>query len=472
MDARVQLPDQHFDPHFDLHPDLIRRFDGAGPRYTSYPTADRFVEAFDASAHAAWLGKRDIGGFARPLSLYVHLPFCASICYYCVCNKVITRDRSRSQKYLRYLEKEIRMLVGHLSGSRRVTQMHWGGGTPTFLADEEMADLMRMLRGHFDFDDAGEYAIEVDPRSVNTATIKLLARLGLNRMSIGVQDFDPAVQRAVNRIQPFEMTEAVLRDARAAGFKSINFDLIYGLPKQTANSFRTTLEQVIELAPDRIALYGYAHLPDRFKPQRRIHDADLPDADEKLAIFLLAVRHLTGAGYVYIGLDHFARPGDELARGLKSGRLHRNFQGYTTQSECDLLAIGVSSISKIGPIYSQNVRTLDEYYDCLDQQRLPVTRGIELTADDLARRTVIMALICQGEVSMESISIAHLIDFEAYFAQELAQLQEFVTAGLVTIEGGGISVTPKGRFFLRAIAMVFDRYLKADRARQHYSKII
>ena len=468
MDAATRVSG----PGSEITPELIRQFDGPGPRYTSYPTADRFVEAFDAAAHAAWLEKRNIGGMARPLSLYVHLPFCESICYYCACNKVITKDHGRSLKYVHYLEKEMALQSVHLQGSRRITQLHFGGGTPTFLSDDELRQLMRMLRANFDFDAEGEYAIEVDPRTVKPDTIHLLAELGLNRMSIGVQDFDLVVQKAVNRIQPFAMTDRVLKDARAAGFKSINLDLIYGLPKQTVESFARTLDQVIEIGPDRIALYSYAHLPSRFKPQRRIHDADIPLADTKLKIFLLAVRRLLEAGYVYIGMDHFAKPDDELAKALRSGRLHRNFQGYTTQSECDLLAIGISSISKIGPIYSQNVRTLDEYYDCIDQNRLAVTRGIELTPDDLVRRSVIMGLMCQGEVSEESVEIAHLIDFRSYFAAELERIIPFVDAGLAEVRDGCIAVTPKGRFFLRAIAMVFDRYLQAERTRSRYSKII
>ena len=456
----------------DLDPQLIRRFDRPGPRYTSYPTADRFVEAFDAAAHASWLERRVIGGIARPLSLYVHLPFCASICYYCACNKVITKDHGRSLKYLYYLEKELALQTAHLHDSRRITQLHWGGGTPTFLSDEELRELMRLLRGNFDFDPAGEYAIEIDPRSVDEVTIGLLAELGFNRMSMGVQDFDPAVQRAVNRIQPFEMTRDALKAARAAGFQSINLDLIYGLPKQGLESFGRTLDQVVDLLPDRIALYSYAHLPQRFKPQRRIVDADLPDADTRLGIFLLALRRLTDAGYVYIGLDHFARPEDELALALRSGRLHRNFQGYTTRPDCDLLGIGISAISKIGPAYSQNVRSLDEYYDCIDQHRLPVTRGIELSRDDLVRRAMIMALMCQGEVSFESIAIAYLVDVHEYFATELSELEPLAQAGLVEIGGTCISVTPKGRFFLRAICAVFDRYLRGDRLHSRYSTII
>ena len=464
MDART--------PMIEPDPALIRQFDAPGPRYTSYPTADRFVEAFDAAAHAAWLEKRAIGGFARSLSLYVHLPFCASLCYFCACNKVITKDRSRTRQYLQHLERELALQAVHLSGSRRITQMHWGGGTPTFFADDELRALMGLLRNTFDFAAAGEYAIEADPRSVSEDTIAMLGAIGFNRLSLGVQDLDPAVQRAVNRLQPLEMTERVMAAARAAGFRSINIDLIYGLPKQTVEGFGRTLDAVIALAPDRIALYGYAHLPARFKPQRRILDADLPNADVRLAIFLLAQRRLQGAGYVHIGLDHFALPRDELALAQRSGRLHRNFQGYTTQPDCDLLALGVSAISKIGPTYSQNTVVLDEYYDCLDQQRLPVARGIELTADDLVRRAVIMGLMCQGEVAMESIAIAHLVDFATCFARELNELAAFEEAGLVTVASGYITVTPQGRYFLRAIAMVFDRYAAAGRARGRFSKLI
>lgn len=452
--------------------DLIVRFDTLGPRYTSYPTADRFVEAFGQEAYAAWLAKRTIGGIARPLSLYVHLPFCASICYYCACNKVVTKDHARSAKYLRYLEKEVKLLTANLSGERRITQLHWGGGTPTFLSHDELRDLMRMLREHFDFAPDGEYAIEVDPRTADRATIDLLAELGFNRMSLGIQDVNPAVQQAINRIQPVETTRAALAYARAAGFQSVNFDMIYGLPRQTEESFGATLDEVISEMPERIALYSYAHLPSRFKPQRRIADHDMPSGELKLKLFLLALNRLLDAGYVYIGLDHFARPDDELAQALKTGRLHRNFQGYTTQAECDLIALGVSSISKIGPVYSQNVRTLDEYYDHLDQGRLPVVRGIELTADDLVRRGVIMALMCQGAVSFESINIAYLVDFRETFAPELAELGSFERAGLVKVTQHDITVTPKGRFFLRAICMLFDRYLQGERVRNRYSKII
>ncbi|HRD33296.1 MAG TPA: oxygen-independent coproporphyrinogen III oxidase [Rhodocyclaceae bacterium] len=451
---------------------LIRRFDVNGPRYTSYPTADRFVEAFDASALRDWLAKRAVGGVSRPLSLYFHIPFCNTICYYCACNKIITKDHGRSAKYLNYLDKEIELQAQYLGGSRQVTQLHLGGGTPTFLAHDEMRQLMASVRSRFTLVPNGEYSIEVDPRKVDFETVKMLADLGFNRMSVGVQDFNHDVQVAVNRVQSVDETRLVMESARATGFKSVSMDLIYGLPKQNVISFNRTLEEVLELSPDRISLYSYAHLPGLFKPQRRIDGDALPSADTKLQILQLAIRRLTEAGYVYIGMDHFAKPDDELTVAQRQGRLHRNFQGYSTQVECDLLAFGVSSIGKIGPVYSQNVKTLDEYYDALDRDELPVMRGIELTADDLLRRSIIQALMCHFELSIESIEIAHLINFREYFAQELEDLREMQSAGLVAIEDQWISVQPAGRLLVRGIAMVFDRYIRADRERARYSKVI
>lgn len=453
-------------------PQLIRRFDINGPRYTSYPTADRFVEAFDARALTDWLGKRAVGGVSRPLSLYFHIPFCNTICYYCACNKIITKDHGRSAKYLNYLAKEIAMQAAALGGTRQVTQLHLGGGTPTFLSHDEMHQLMESVRQHFNLVPNGEYSIEVDPRKVDFDTVEMLSDLGFNRMSVGVQDFAEDVQIATNRIQSVDETKLVIDAARATGFKSISMDLIYGLPKQNVISFNRTLEKVLELSPDRISLYSYAHLPGLFKPQRRIIQSDLPTADAKLQILQLAIRRLTEAGYVYIGMDHFAKPDDELTIAQRQGRLHRNFQGYSTQAECDLLAFGVSAIGKIGPVYAQNVKTLDEYYDALDRDELPVLRGIELTADDLLRRSVIQALMCHFELSIESIEIAHLINFREYFADELADLAEMEKAGLLKVEGDWISVMPAGRMLVRGIAMVFDRYLRADRERARYSRVI
>lgn len=453
-------------------PGLIRRFDINGPRYTSYPTADRFIEAFDARAFTDWLGKRAVGGVSRPLSLYFHIPFCNTICYYCACNKIITKDHSQSAQYLDYIDREIRLQVAALGGARQVTQLHLGGGTPTFLSHDELRRLIASAREHFEFVPNGEYSIEVDPRKVDFDTVELLSDLGFNRMSVGVQDFAEDVQIAVNREQGFEETRLVMDSARATGFHSISMDLIYGLPKQNLDSFGRSLDKVIELLPDRISLYSYAHLPGLFKPQRRILEADLPAPDTKLGILQLAIDRLTDAGYVYIGMDHFARPDDELTVAQQQGRLHRNFQGYSTQAECDMLGFGVSSIARVGPVYAQNYKTLDEYYDALDRDVLPVLRGIELTADDLLRRSIIQALMCHFALSIESIQIAYLVEFKEYFADELSDLREMEGAGLVKVEDDWITVLPAGRLLVRAIAMVFDRYLRADRERRRYSRVI
>jgi oxygen-independent coproporphyrinogen III oxidase len=451
---------------------LLRRYDQSGPRYTSYPTADRFVEAFDAAAYRRQLEHRDLGGVARGLSLYVHVPFCSNICFYCGCNKVITRDHGRSAKYLRYLAKEAALVAEAVAGNRQLCQFHIGGGTPTFLAPEELRRLMDILAAHFVFASDGEYSIEIDPRSVAPGTVGMLAQLGFNRMSVGVQDFDPAVQKAVNRIQDEALTRATVAEGRAAGFKSINLDLIYGLPKQNVIAFSHTIDRVIDIDPDRIALYGYAHLPHVFKPQRRIAEADLPDAETRIDMMLLAIRRLTAAGYVYIGMDHFAKPADELAVAQRQGRLHRNFQGYSTHAECDLVALGVTAIGAVGPTYVQNRRTLDEYYDHLDAGLLPVLRGIELSADDLLRRALIQSLMCHGAVSIESLEISHLIEFERYFAEELMDLQTFIEDGLVELDDEWLTVTPRGRLLVRAVCMVFDRYLRTQRRAATYSKVI
>ncbi len=455
-----------------VDPELIRRFDISGPRYTSYPTADRFVEAFGPAQYARWLGSREVGGLNRPLSLYVHIPFCNTICYYCACNKIITKDHSRSARYLDFLEREIGLVDRHLAGGREVTQLHLGGGTPTFLAEDEMRRLMAAIRSRFQLAEHGEFSIEVDPRKVDAAQVALLAELGFNRMSIGVQDFDPLVQAAVNRIQSFDETAAVLEAARENGFKSVSMDLIYGLPHQTVERFAATLERVIELSPDRLSLYSYAHLPRLFKPQRRIEESALPTAADKLGIMKYAIERLVDAGYVYIGMDHFAKPDDELTIAQQQGRLHRNFQGYSTQAECDMIAFGISSISKLGAIYAQTHETEEDYYDALERGELPVLRGVELTADDVLRRSIIQALMCHFELSIESIEIAHLIEFRRYFAPELHDLERMAEAGLVEIGDRWITVLPPGRLLVRAIAMVFDRYLRHDRERARYSRVI
>ncbi|MFN4005225.1 MAG: oxygen-independent coproporphyrinogen III oxidase [Hylemonella sp.] len=454
--------------------ELLRRHDVPGPRYTSYPTADRFVEAFGPEDYTRALQQRRSGAAALvlPLSLYVHIPFCESLCYYCACNKIITKHHERAAEYLRYLGREVDLHTAVLGVGQTVTQLHLGGGTPTFLSDAELRELMAMLKRSFTLAPGGEYSIEIDPRTISPQRLDTLAELGFNRLSFGVQDFDPAVQKAVHRIQPAEQVFDLVQAARERGFDSVNIDLIYGLPQQTPESFARTLTQVCALRPDRIALYAYAHLPERFKPQRRIAAAELPAAPAKVAMLASAIARFIEAGYVYVGMDHFALPNDALAVAKRQGRLHRNFQGYSTQPDCDLIGLGVSSIGRIGPTYSQNAKTLEEYYDAIDHGRFAVVRGLALSRDDLVRRGVIMALMCQGQVIFESINLAYLIDFKTYFAPELEALQELAAQGLVTLDDSGIQVTPTGWFFVRAVAMVFDRYLQADRNRARFSKII
>ena len=454
--------------------ELLQRFDVSGPRYTSYPTADRFVEAF---TEADYLGALDLRFGAAtasnsPLSLYIHIPFCESLCYYCACNKVITKHHSRSVEYLRYLKREIELHTDRIGKSQVVGQLHLGGGSPTILTDDELRQVMALLREHFRLAPAAEISIEVDPRTVNGTRLKALWTMGFNRLSFGVQDFDAAVQKAVHRIQPAQQVFDLVAAAHQLGFESINVDLIYGLPQQSPQSFDKTLEQIAHLRPDRIALYAYAHLPQRFKPQRRIDSADLPSASDKVTMLSRSLQALLGVGYVYVGMDHFALPDDALAVAKRQGRLHRNFQGYSTQPDCDLIALGVSSIGRIGATYSQNAKTLEEYYDLLDQGRLPVVRGIALTRDDLLRRAVIMAIMCQGVLHFESIAIDYFVEFARYFAPELEALKPLATEGLVEVDDTAIQVTAAGWFFVRAIAMVFDRHLQAGINRNRFSKIL
>ncbi len=451
---------------------LLRKYSGNGPRYTSYPTADRFVEAFDGRAYRHWLENRRVGGFARPLGLYVHVPFCDTLCFYCACNKIATRDKARARKYVDYLVREIDQVAATLGQDRRVARMHWGGGTPTFLPEEDAARLVEAIGSRFEIDPAAERAIEVDPRRVDAQGVATLARLGFNRISLGVQDFDAQVQKAVNRVQSVEETRPVIDAARANGFTSVNLDLILGLPRQTLEGFSRTLDRVLECDPDRIALYSYAHLPSVFKPQRRIHEADLPRPELKLELMVSAIRRLSEAGYVHIGMDHFAKPYDELAVAQRQGRLTRDFQGYSTGGEQDLVGLGVSAIGKIGPTYCQNVKGLDEYYAMLDQGQFPILRGIELKPDDLARRAVIQALACHFQLSKESIAIAYLLDFDRYFAPEMEQLARLADDGLVELDGDWIHVTPRGRLLVRAVCMVFDRYLRQSEQRSQFSRVM
>jgi len=455
-----------------LTPETIQKFDVSGPRYTSYPTADRFVEAFTEEEYKLTLNQRRVGGLALPLSIYVHIPFCENLCFYCACNKIITKHHERSVEYLGYLSKEIDLHVQHLGTGQTISQLHLGGGSPTFFSDNELSELMAIIKRSFTLAPGGEYSIEIDPRTVDAQRLAHIASLGFNRLSFGVQDFDPEVQKAVHRIQPAEQVFSLVEAARALKFDSVNVDLIYGLPKQTSDSFKKTLAQVVALRPERIALYAYAHLPERFKPQRRIDSYELPTASDKIAMLSSALATFVEAGYVYIGMDHFALPTDALAIAKRQGRLHRNFQGYSTQPDCDLIGLGVSSIGRIGATYSQNAKTLEEYYDFLNQGRFPVVRGLALSRDDLVRRAVIMALMCQGSLQYESIELAYMIDFKSYFSSELEALKELENTGMLVLEDGGIQITDFGWFFVRAVAMLFDRYLQTDRNRARFSKII
>jgi len=458
-----------------IQPSVLRRLDVPGPRYTSYPTADRFVEAFGAAEYQQALRQRAEGatvGGTPPLSLYVHVPFCESVCYYCACNKVITRHHERAAEYLQALAAEIELHVAVLGRGKAVSQLHLGGGTPTFLSDDELSALMAAVRHGFRIVAGAEISIEVDPRTATPQRLQHLARLGFNRISFGIQDFDPQVQQAVHRVQPIGQVQELIGAARALGFESINADLIYGLPKQTPASFERTVAQVAALRPDRIALYAYAHLPSRFKPQRRIVPADLPLGEDRITMLGNAIAGFIGAGYTYIGMDHFALPGDALAAARRQGRLHRNFQGYSTQPDCDLIGLGVSAIGRIGATYSQNAKTLPEYYDAVRQGQFAVVRGLALSRDDLLRRAVIMALMCQGRVEFESIELAHLVRMREHFASELAALAPLAEAGLVEIADDAIQVTADGWYFVRGIAMVFDRHLQADKVRERFSRII
>ncbi|MFZ2648813.1 MAG: oxygen-independent coproporphyrinogen III oxidase [Burkholderiaceae bacterium] len=458
-----------------LSESLLRRHDVAGPRYTSYPTADRFVETFGAAQYEQALTQRARAaraGSDAALSVYVHIPFCAQLCYYCACNKVVTRHHEQAGEYLKALQRELELQLAVLGTGQALTQLHFGGGTPTFMSDTELTSLMALLRRSFSFRPDAELSIEVDPRTVDAQRLAHLKTLGLNRLSFGVQDFDPDVQQAVHRVQPFDSVRTLMHSAREIGFDSINVDLIYGLPRQTPQSFDRTIAQVAGLRPDRIALYAYAHLPQRFKPQRRILSSDLPPPGDRVQMLGAALAGFLDLGYAHIGMDHFALHGDALAAAKREGRLHRNFQGYSTQPDCDLIALGVSAIGKIGPTFSQNVKTLGPYYDALNQGQLPIERGLALNRDDLLRRDVIMALMCQGRVDFATIEAVHGVLMQEAFAAELERLEPLAEQGFVEIEPRAVQVTALGWYFVRAVAMVFDRYLNANVLRERFSRII
>lgn len=451
--------------------DLIRRYDQSGPRYTSYPTAVQFnqrVGSFDL-LHAL----RDSRKAQRPLSLYVHVPFCANICYYCACNKVITKDRGRALPYLERLEREIELVACHLDPQQKVEQLHLGGGTPTFLSHDELRRLMAHLRSHFNLldDDSGDYGIEIDPREADWSTMGLLRELGFNRVSLGVQDLDPSVQRAINRLQSLEETRAIVEAARTLQYRSVNIDLIYGLPRQTPERFARTVDEIIALQPDRLSVFNYAHLPERFMPQRRINAAELPSPADKLEMLQHSIEQLTAAGYRYIGMDHFALPDDELAMAQEDGSLQRNFQGYTTHGHCDLIGLGVSAISQVGDLYSQNNSNLADYQSNLDNDLLATSRGLVCNDDDRIRRAVIQRLICQFQLAFAEIESAFGITFRSYFSEIWPQLQRMAGDGLIELSAQGIDVTPAGRLLVRSVCMLFDHYL-TEQNLQRFSRVI
>ncbi len=457
--------------------DLIRRYDQSGPRYTSYPTAVSFTEAFTEADYRRAARESNEELMPGPLSLYFHIPFCEKVCFYCACNKIATKDRSLAGDYLARLYVEIQRQSELFDADRVVNQLHWGGGTPTFLNVEEMETLMNVTRNRFNLrddrdDDEGDYSIEIDPRSVDDDIIAHLRRLGFNRFSLGVQDVNPEVQRAVNRVQPFELTQSVVEACRRVGGKSLNIDLIYGLPLQTTESFARTLGEVLKLSPDRLSVFNYAHLPERFKPQRRINEQDLPSPAVKLEILQNTIETLTQAGYVHIGMDHFAKPEDELVKAQEQGKLHRNFQGYTTHGDCDLIGLGVSSIGKVHDVYSQNHKTLPAYYAAIDAGHLAVSRGLRLTYDDQLRREVIQSLICTFRLDVAEIERDFDISFRVYFARELEMLKPMEDDGLVEITDESIRVLPRGRLLARNVCMVFDASLHTQAEKPRFSRVI
>lgn len=450
--------------------ELLKRHQGSGPRYTSYPTADRFHTGFREADYRAALSEQ-----ARDpelaWSLYVHVPFCDTVCFYCACNKIATKNYARAESYVGYLGRELALVARATPGRRRLGQIHFGGGTPTFLRPPEWRTLWRDIERYFSIAADAEISVEIDPRRVSAETIDCLFDVGVNRVSIGVQDFDPDVQRAVNRIQSMEQTAQMIEHARRRGCKSVNIDLIYGLPLQTTEGFGRTLDAVTSIAPERIALYHYAHLPSVFVPQRRIKEEELPSSETKMEIFALAMTRLAQAGYVYIGMDHFARPDDELAVAQREGRLHRNFQGYSTRADLDLIAVGVSAIGKVGATYAQNEKGLEAYYAAIDEGHLPIARGYALDADDLIRREVIQLLMCHGAIDKSEFARRHAVAFDSYFAEEAEALRELAQDKLIEISAQRIGVTPAGRLLLRRIAMVFDKHLRQGQTQARYSKV-
>jgi len=456
--------------------ELLQRYDQPGPRYTSYPTAPAFVAGFGAAQLRDQARRTNQEPIPRALSIYVHVPFCFSPCFYCGCNRIITRDTSRSAPYLQRLAREIELIAPWFDRDREVVQVHLGGGTPNFLRPEQIFDLMESLHSHFHLTTSAkrDFSIELDPRFLNTGDIASYAALGFSRASFGVQDFDPVVQRAVNRVQSVEQTLAAISACRDSGFRSVNVDLIYGLPKQNLEGFGRTIDTVTQARPDRIAIYGYAHMPQIFKAQTQIDEAELPDPGGKLALLQLAIDRLTAAGYRHIGMDHFALADDDLSLAQDAGTLHRNFMGYTTHADCDLIGLGVSAISHIGDSFSQNPRELPAWEIAVDQGQPPVWRGLELSFDDRVRADVIQQLMCNAAVDVTAIERRHDIDFWNYFATGLTRLEQLADDGLVELGPRRVAATSRGRLLLRIIAMCFDNYLQSNTpaARPRYSRVI
>jgi oxygen-independent coproporphyrinogen-3 oxidase len=460
--------------HAVFDADLISRYGGQGPRYTSYPTALQFNAEFAAADYEAEARLSNQDPIPRQLSIYVHIPFCHSLCYYCGCSKLVTRHPERAELYLQKILEEVRIQGKLFDKDRKVGQLHMGGGTPTYLDNQQLERLMAGLSESFQLvtDGSQEYSIELDPRTVDAERLHRLAASGFNRISLGVQDFDEDVQRAVNRVQPENLTLDLIKEAPATGIESVSVDLIYGLPRQTLDSFSRTLDVMIDARPDRLAIYNYAHMPQLFRSQRLIRSEELPDPATRLELLQLIVGRLTDAGYVYIGMDHFALPGDELCLAMEKGRLQRNFQGYSTRAGCDLIGIGSSAISKVGSCFSQHVKSVQQYNQSIDTGKLPVERGLMLSSADHLRGQLIQRIMCAGRLDYRQLDEEYSIDFRRKFAAEIAALEKLARDGLVELHSDYMQVTGKGRFLLRAIAMVFDEYLQQGDNSKRFSKIV
>ncbi len=457
---------------FEINTELIKKYDRPGPRYTSYPTAPQFTEEFKESDLIDEIIRTNNADNPPDLSLYFHIPFCDTLCYFCGCNMIVSRNRDRIRTYLDYLKNEIDMVRTYIRPGRKVAQLHWGGGTPTHLNPEEIRELGKYIKENFDFKEDSENSCEIDPRELTRAHLEALREVGFNRISMGVQDFNEKVQKAVNRIQPEDMTRQVIQWVRELGYHSFNLDLIYGLPFQSVEEFENTIDTIIDISPDRIALFNYAHVPWMKKHMGLIKAEDLPTPEEKLQILKMSVAKLTAAGYVFIGMDHFAKPEDDLSKALREKRLYRNFQGYSTNAGTDLYAMGITSISQFGEIYAQNVKTEKEYFEALDSNRLPVFKGYKMSEDDILRKYVIMKVMCDFELSFEEVEKKFGIEFEKYFAWGLENLKEMIDDGLVTIENRKLTVSEMGRLLIRNVAINFDGFIERKEDTAKYSRTV